>query len=386
MPIRLVMISRRYWPLVGGSEHALAHLARGVQAQEASVTLLTPRWQHDWPDHLDDQGVQVLRLNEAPRRFWTRRRWQRRLKQWLLEHRANYDLVFVAGLAEEAKAARQASHITGIPYVVRPEEWNDVPQGPFRRSMRKVLQGAAAATADGPALCAALTAAGYPRERIQEIPDGVPPAADQSDEAKKAARQELAEADSSLLLEEGALLALYAGPLTLKPELGLRRLIEAWTKVVEEVPQARLWIVGVDSNKTRLEAHLRSTSMDRYVTVVGPFDALESFYQAADLFVHPGTPQKVSFTLREAMAAGLPCVVADSRTSRRVVEPGWNGLLAPGYKSESLAEAIVKLLKDQKLAKKMGDAAREYSSDAFALAKVAQQHLELWSRICQQGK
>src|SRR5690606_19086580 len=113
------------------------------------------------------------RLNEAPRRYWGRRRWQRSLRRWLLENRANYDLVFVAGLAEEAKAARQAGRVTGIPYVVRPEEWNDVPRGLFRRSLRKVLQGAAAATADGPALCAALTAAGYPRERIQEIPDGV---------------------------------------------------------------------------------------------------------------------------------------------------------------------------------------------------------------------
>jgi glycosyltransferase involved in cell wall biosynthesis len=379
MSLRLVILARRYWPLVGGSEHALAHLAQGLKSLGVEVTLLTPRWQADWPDRLDDRGVRVLRLPHPPRGVWSRSAWRRQLKRWLIAERDSYDLVFVSHLQEEATAAMQASFKTNRPFVVRPVEWSGIPGRLCQRRVKRILNRAAAITADGPALCSALTALGCPREKIIEIPDGVPPAAQRTVAARTAARQELAEADPTLLLEEGAKLALYAGPLV--ADRGLNRLLEAWRIVVGQDPALRLWIVGDGPERARLTRQLQISALSGRASLISPFDTMESFYQAADLFVHPGNPQHVPFTLREAMAAGLPCVVSDARTSRLVVEPGWHGLLAEGQSAGSLAEAILSLFSDRVLAEQFGNSARERATETFALAKVAQQHVELWAKL-----
>jgi glycosyltransferase involved in cell wall biosynthesis len=379
MPLRLVFLTRRYWPLVGGPEHALAHLAQGVKSLGVEVTLLTPRWQADWPDRLDDHGVRVLRLPHPPRSMWSRSAWRRQLKDWLVAERDMYDLVFVNHLEEEAAAAMQANQKTNRPFVVRPAEWSHTPARFFQRTAKQILTRAAAITADGPALCAALTASGCLRESIFDIPDGVPPAKLRSEATRIAARQELAEADHALLLEDVAPLALYAGPLA--ADCGLSRLLEAWRIVIDQDSAARLWIVGEGPEREHLARQIQTAALGGRVALVSPFDTLESFYQAADLFVHPGNPQHVPFSLREAMAAGLPCVVSDARTSRLVVEPGWHGMLAEGQSAGSLAKAILNLLSDRPLAERLGNSARGRATETFALAKVAQQHVELWTEI-----
>ncbi len=343
------------------------------------VTLLTPRWQNDWPDRLDDHGVHVLRLPHPPRGLWSRSAWRRQLKDWLVAERESYDLVFVTHLEEEATAAMQAGRITRRPYIVRPADWSEIPTRRLQRRAKQILNHAEAVTADGPALCAALTASGCAREKIFEIPDGVPPAPERTPAARTAARQELAEADHALLLEGSAPLALYAGPLV--AERGLSRLLEAWRIVVEQDPTARLWIVGEGPEHERLTRQTQTAALSGRVALVSPFDTMESFYQAADLFVHPGNPEHVPFTLREAMAAGLPCVVSDARTSRLIVEPGRHGLLAEGHSAGSLAEAILTLLSDKPLAEQLGTTARERANETFALAKVSQKHVELWEQI-----
>lgn len=380
MPLRLVILAKRYWPLVGGEEQSLAHLARGVKALGVDVTLLTPRWQPDWPDRLDDHGVRVLRLPHPPRGLWSRRAWRLQLKNWLIAEQANYDLVFVSHLEEEATAALQASYVTRRPFVLRPTQWSEIPSsGLFRQRIRKIIDHAAAFSADGPALCAALTAAGCAREKVFEIPDGVPLTVERSPVQRAAARQELAEADPTLLLEPNAPLALAAGPLTV--DRGLHRLIEAWRIVIDQQPSARLWIVGEGPERERLTKQLQTAALEGKVELVSQFDTMESFYQAADLFVQAGTPEQIPYALREAMSAGLACVISDARTSRRIVEPGEQGLVALGESAATLAEPIVQLLTDRTLAEKYGSAARSRALETFDLAKVAQQHVDLWTSL-----
>jgi glycosyltransferase involved in cell wall biosynthesis len=301
------------------------------------------------------------------------------LKDWLIAERDAYDLVFVNHLEEEATAAMQANQITKRPFIVRPATWPNTSARLFQRSVKQILTRAAAITADGPALCAALTASGCAREAIFDIPDGVPPTKPRSEATRIAARLELAEADPTLLVEDGAPLALYAGPLA--ADRGLARLVEAWRIVIAQEPSARLWIVGEGPERDRLTDHIQTAALSGRVSLVSPFDTMESFYQAADLFIHPGHPPHVSYSLREAMAAGLPCVVSDARTSRLVVEPGWHGLLAEGESAGTLADPILHLLSDRPLAERLGNSARERAAEIFALAKVAQQHVELWTNI-----
>jgi len=49
---RLVLISRRFWPLVGGAERAMAGLAQEFQKMGHQVRVVTAKWESHWPAEL----------------------------------------------------------------------------------------------------------------------------------------------------------------------------------------------------------------------------------------------------------------------------------------------------------------------------------------------
>lgn len=81
---------------------------------------------------------------------------------------------------------------------------------------------------------------------------------------------------------------------------------------------------------------------------------LPKIYQMADIFVNPSAIETQSLVVLEAMATGLPIVAANSGALPEIVRNGKNGFLFPAIDSSFLAQKIIILLKDEKLAKKMG--------------------------------
>jgi hypothetical protein len=47
--LRLVLVTRRFWPLVGGAETATANLASGLRDLGVTPTILTGRHDALWP-------------------------------------------------------------------------------------------------------------------------------------------------------------------------------------------------------------------------------------------------------------------------------------------------------------------------------------------------
>ena len=80
---RVVMVTRRFWPLVGGAETAMAGLAASFQARGAATTLLTARWKPEWPLTIEHRGVRVVRIAQPAKRFWGSARYMMRLAGWL---------------------------------------------------------------------------------------------------------------------------------------------------------------------------------------------------------------------------------------------------------------------------------------------------------------
>ena len=64
---RVVIVTRRFWPLVGGPEKVLANLAVELTARGCPTTVLTARWQPKWPAEIVLRGVPVIRPS-PPRR------------------------------------------------------------------------------------------------------------------------------------------------------------------------------------------------------------------------------------------------------------------------------------------------------------------------------
>ncbi len=147
-------------------------------------------------------------------------------------------------------------------------------------------------------------------------------------------------------LADGRPTVLFVG--RLEKRKGLRFLLRAWPRVLAQVPDARLVVVG---RGRPLEGYRRFAARQGWspsdVVFAGyvPGEDLPRYYQAADVFCAPNTGQEsFGIVLLEAMAAGAPIVASDIPGYRDVLAHGEQGLLVPPQDSEALADALGRVL------------------------------------------
>jgi glycosyltransferase involved in cell wall biosynthesis len=384
MPLRLVLVTRRFWPLVGGAERIMASLAVELAARGIPVTLLTARWQSQWPAELSYRGVPVLRLTNPPQRFWGTLKYMRALARWLGDNSSRYDLVYVSMLKHDAYAALRA--IGGrLPVVLRAEgagssgdcRWQA--EAHFGRRIRRQCQKADALVAPSLAIQEELLAAGYSSSRIHYMPNGVPIPAACSPERRLAARASLAAASPLLHLVASSPLAVYTG--RLDRAKGLDTLLDAWQMLLARRPEAHLWLVGEGPYRKTLEEQIESRGLFGRVVLAGVFDSVEELLAAADLFVFPSQEEGMSLALLEAMAAGLPVVASDIPGNRPLIVHGQHGLLVPRDNPEALAAAMRHVLQEPRWAAGLGAAARDRVSRDYSRAKMVDAHLALFESL-----
>jgi glycosyltransferase involved in cell wall biosynthesis len=125
-------------------------------------------------------------------------------------------------------------------------------------------------------------------------------------------------------------------------------------------------IVGRGPEKKYLEELISQLDIREVVEIkdIVPFNEVEAFYKNAKIFVLPavvinGSPHGIPNVIAEAMAMGLPVVASDVPHIPELIENWTDGILVPEKDPAALADAIKKLLLDQKLRNAMGRQARE---------------------------
>jgi len=381
--LRVVIVARRFWPLVGGPEKVLAHLAGELSARGCQTTVLTARWQPNWPSEIALYGVPVIRLPHTVEHGWGYLRYLRRLARWLRTHQNHYDLVCVSQLKQEAYATLRAVG-EGTPVVLRAERpgpdgdchWHrDASCG---RRITAQCRRASAVIAPSAEVARELRAAGYPPSLVHDLPNGVPAAPPRTRQTRLAARAVLAESNRELELSDTASLAVYAG--RLEPDCGLERLLDAWEGISRRRPRARLWLVGEGSLRSALRRRIESLNLDARAALVGVFDQVDELLAAADLFLWPKPAAGTCLALLEASAAGVPVVASDIPGHREWIADGRDGLLAPVDDNGAWSAAIGRLLDEPEFAARLGEAAQRKVAD-FSLAKMADAHLTLFQGL-----
>ena len=94
--MRLVFVTRRFWPLFGDAENAIENLSVGLRQFGCDSTILTARWDRSWSERFAYRGIPVIRLPNPMLPGWGRMRYRSSLGNWLREHQDTYDLVCVS--------------------------------------------------------------------------------------------------------------------------------------------------------------------------------------------------------------------------------------------------------------------------------------------------
>ncbi len=161
---------------------------------------------------------------------------------------------------------------------------------------------------------------------------------------------------------------------SLIPRKGIFDLPEIWKKVTEVFSQANLAIIGTGSPKIiyKLKKIARKRNVNKNLIFLGSILGPQKYVllKSSKVFVFPSYSESWAISITEAMYCGLPCVVYNLKA----YDIYGNGIIriVPGD-IEEFANAIIELLSDDKLRRKIGKKARQIAS-RFAWDEIFIRH------------
>jgi glycosyltransferase involved in cell wall biosynthesis len=148
----------------------------------------------------------------------------------------------------------------------------------------------------------------------------------------------------------------------LRPVKGIQYLITSMKKIHEEIPDARLVLVGENSEeKERLTALSIQLGIQNCVQFIGmvPHEKVKAFMQQSDIFVLPSLSEGFPNVILEAMACGLPVIASRVGGIPDIITDNTNGYLVEVKDTNDMANKILLLLSDDTLRKKISENNRD---------------------------
>jgi phosphatidyl-myo-inositol alpha-mannosyltransferase len=180
---------------------------------------------------------------------------------------------------------------------------------------------------------------------------------------------------------DGKLNILFVG--RLEPRKGLSYLLKAFKSIKKSTPDARLIIVGPGKrSRANYERWVRNNHIEDVVFIgFASQEELPRYYRTADIFCAPATGREsFGIVLIEAMAMGKPIVATAIEGFRCVVTPGEDGILVKPRSSEQLKKALMKLINNPGMRRKMGENGR-IKAQQYSWKKIARKIIETYAKV-----
>lgn len=152
---------------------------------------------------------------------------------------------------------------------------------------------------------------------------------------------------------------------------GFHRLIEAYAPVARKHPDWQLHIYGKGPEEAKLAALVQRLGLGEQVVLKGFAADFRAALSEASVYAMASLYEGFPMVLPEAMSRGLPLVSYDCpRGPAEIIDDGRNGRLVPDGDRDALGAALLQLVEDPELRRRMGAAAledvKQYGVDAIA--------------------
>ncbi|MFO8062972.1 MAG: glycosyltransferase family 4 protein [bacterium] len=164
---------------------------------------------------------------------------------------------------------------------------------------------------------------------------------------------------------------------------GLDRLIRAMPRIIEDVPDVKLYAGGGGPLLDEYRKLAVKTGVDKHIDFMGYIDEddLPKLYRSGSVYVSPATGgESFGIVLIEAMASGIPVIASDIGGYRDVVDNGLTGILTDSADSRTLAKHITGVLLDSKKAQYLSNNALEKVSRHYDWDVVIDKTIEQYKR------
>lgn len=207
------------------------------------------------------------------------------------------------------------------------------------------------AVADG------IVSLGVPRRRIEVIYPGLAPDAAPIEAA----------ADAPII---GAVTRLSA-------EKNIDLLVRAFARAAARVPEARLRICGDGPERAALESLVVRLNLSVRTEFCGYVEEESRLYGGLRALAMPSALEAFGMAALEAMSHGLPVAATHVGGLPELVIDGETGMLVPPGDEVGLADALLALLTDRELARRLGEAGRRRAFASFSSENM----IAAWQRL-----
>jgi glycosyltransferase involved in cell wall biosynthesis len=125
------------------------------------------------------------------------------------------------------------------------------------------------------------------------------------------------------------------------------------------------------------ERRVKRLGLDGQVRFLGYYKEMPKLLMSQRIFVLSTHWEGMPLALLEGMAAGCACVASLVPGVEGVLEPGRTGLLTPEGDAPALADALEQLLRDDALAQRLGQAARQRAIEEHSVELMMQRYEDL---------
>lgn len=144
----------------------------------------------------------------------------------------------------------------------------------------------------------------------------------------------------------------------LSKEKGILDLINVFKIVEMEEGNVKLNIIGDGLEYQNIKKKIIGLNLTRKIKLLGykNTDEINKYYQESCLYLMTSYTESFGLVLVEAMSCGIPCLAFDSAEGANdIIKNDYNGYLIKNRNEHEMANIILKLLKDRKKLKELGD-------------------------------
>ncbi len=371
---RILMITSLLHPVAGGAERQALALARALQAKGISVCVLT-RSLKNLPSNETIDGIETFRsIRTLPLPLLFGLTYFVSALKFILTYRNHYAIVHCHILQNyHSIAAMLAKWLFKKKVVIKVAATG--PLSDVCMAKKSLLGGLflnIVKRADAViALCAQadneLVVAGFPRDRIVKIPNGV---------------------DTSLF-KPGAEAARLPANLLFVGRLDYMKGVDILLKSIASLQtgdsKISCDIIGDGPCRKTLQQLACELDIADKVTFAGACANIVPYLHKASCFVLPSRSEGMPNVILEAMACGLPIIATLVGGTPDIIKDEYNGLLIPPDDIPALSFALTRMLADRNLANRLGKQARMDAEEHYSIDKVADAYIALYHGLTVQN-
>jgi len=158
-------------------------------------------------------------------------------------------------------------------------------------------------------------------------------------------------------------------------------LLRALSEILNKGVDASVVIVGDGVLRGQLIFEVDQLGIGENVIFTGVRDDVEVVLSLLDIFVLCSNYEGLGNVVLEAMSSKVPVIVTDFEAAKEIINDGEDGFIIQRNDYEALAEKIIYLHSNEKIARKISINGRKKVVDIFSINRMMEQYMAVYDRL-----